>query len=1246
MRFLLLFFVIVFCVVFGIHHMHKIRSKTEGFEVVPFDQVMEDLYCDSNSCPDGNVQNVEYDPLTGKVTNISCPSETCHVLEPVANGTAGWEYVTQDVPTTRDEEGNCSTNHEQLSEYSTPMMCDGSSAPVCGLLKNQDTCEDVDYFKRFAQNGQCVWQKEVSSRGTSVLTNANTEYNDCLIRESTPPASVLAPALLACPSGTVLNSESDSCSPIRNCPDTVGGQKSCVHTHQGIHHIVNTTVQQTKAYENCVYRVTSPGTLSGATLSSCSASCPPGYVSNSDGTRCQYPTGEPSGALAPASVLATLTPAPAPLVCPSGTVLNSESDSCSPIRNCPDTVGGQKSCVHTHQGIHHIVNTTVQQTKAYENCVYRVTSPGTLSGATLSSCSASCPPGYVSNSDGTRCQYPTCNETVSYTVNGSTVDEDVWNNWESSYRSNDDYCGGEPVNKSIVMTSTPCTSSEGNVISQRSRSAQKSSALCPIPECAGVWSSPADLDQQCGTISYVSSFTQTPGTDVCTPSEDYANKTVTVTKTEACELCSADTVSYSHGLTEAEFDNVNENSPGCDKDLIKTTIRNPNAHCITSDGNIVNTSTEEREDKRVACYVPCYGTHDSTTACYDRDMEEVTCGSGYNTRIFNRSGGGEDDCDAPLQNNIPCERVSGCSPCERTVSFSTPDNMNLTTFTDEDYAIVDTNSEYCNVRIIRSSTANSPCKNEGGSLIHAGDRDSEEKLGPPCLPNIETTVSDYFIEIKYIKDRFDYELEVSVYKTTDDESVLLQNDLSYIEDVSEYRLYRYVPSSIAEHIINIKWKRSVHDAWETQIVTKTVSDEMLLQKLRSVECARRASYSYDPEGAVPQSISNTEWDSLDTAIVADDPNKCGKMVYRKNYVIAPFPCMISDTGNMSFESQTINIETKNARACRQNCVTSNVEVVPCRDACGLSTRTIKKTLVTQPSVDGTPCPSDTGSNIEESCISYANCSACGEYEFELILPNGSNVNVRDYPQLTDVNWVTQDATRGDHMSQSQDLKNEKDLCGKTVDLKEFRTTHCYQSGVVQPPYSKTRSNQELSECHPECTYAAPTYTYSDGKIVPKDISNIEWDSLESSEHPYVCDKTILRTKQPEVTPCYDSTLQTHITPASDLVSSKTGGPCSSTSICEPDIYSIKYYIPAKTEFAPANIESLLKKTILKKTDKNTIYSYMGGGNRIYYDVMNRFITNPCIPDTSRAVCADDRPSYIEGLDGYIDCDTPRDSKKY
>jgi hypothetical protein len=533
-------------------------------------------------------------------------------------------------------------------------------------------------------------------------------------------------------------------------------------------------------------------------------------------------------------------------------------------------------------------------------------------------------------------------------------------------------------------------------------------------------------------------------------------------------------------------------------------------------------------------------------------------------------------------------------------------------------------------------------------LINAGYiTEWDEKIGPPCLPKIETEVTNHFIEIKYVKENgFNYETEVSVYKNTESDSVLLQENLSYITDVSEYRLYRYAPTSAIEHIFNVKWKRNIDDQWETQIVQKTISMEMLLAKLRSVECNQNASYSYDPEGAVPQSISDTEWDSLDTAIVADDPNKCGKLVYRKNYVTAPFPCMISDTGTMSFKSQTINIETKNARECRQNCVTSNVEVTSCRDACGSSTQTLKKTLVTQASVDGIQCPSDTGSNIEVPCTSYVNCSACGEFEFELILPNGSNVNVRDYPQLEDVNWTTWDTTRDDHMSRSQDLKNERDLCGKTVDMRQSQTTYCYQNGVIQNPYSITRSNQALSECHPECTYAAPTYTYSDGNIVPKDISNLEWDTLESSEHPYVCEKTIFRTNQPEVSPCYDSTLQTHITPASDLVSSKTGGPCSSTSICEPDVYSTKYYIPAKTEFAPANIESLLKKRKLKKREERTILDYMGGGKEIHYDVTNPFITNPCTPDTNRAVCADGRPSYIEGLDGYIDCETPQNSKKY
>jgi hypothetical protein len=72
----------------------------------------------------------------------------------------------------------------------------------------------------------------------------------------------------------------------------------------------------------------------------------------------------------------------------------------------------------------------------------------------------------------------------------------------------------------------------------------------------------------------------------------------------------------------------------------------------------------------------------------------------------------------------------------------------------------------------------------------------------------------------------------------------------------------------------------------------------------------------------------------------------------------------------------------------------------------------------------------------------------------------------------------------------------------------------------------------------------------------------------------------------------------------------------------------------------------LKKRKLKKREERTILDYMGGGKEIHYDVTNPFITNPCTPDTNRAVCADGRPSYIEGLDGYIDCETPQNSKKY
>jgi hypothetical protein len=830
------------------------------------------------------------------------------------------------------------------------------------------------------------------------------------------------------------------------------------------------------------------------------------------------------------------------------------------------------------------------------------------------------------------------------------VDEDVWNNWESSYRSNDDYCEGEPINKSIVMTSTPCTSSEGDVISQKSRSSQKSSAFCPIPECSGEWSAPADIEELvCGTTTYVSSFTQTPGTGPCAPLEDYTNKPVTVTKTEGCEVCSADNVTYSHGLTAAEFENVNENSSGCGKDLIKTTTKNPNAPCITSEGTLINASTQEQEVKKVPCYVPCYGTHSSTPTYRNSDMEEVTCGLAYETKMFNRSGGGEDDCASPWQQNALQEITSGCSSCEGTFSFSTPDNIDLSDFTDYDYDTVDTNDQYCNIRIIRSETATSPCKNQQDSLIETGRTiDSDQKMGPPCVPTIETEVKTYFIEIKYIKETgFNYQLNVSVYKSTEDDSVLLQDDLSVISDVPEYRLYRYAPSSVDDHIINIKWKRFVDDEWETSTLTKTVSNEMLIAKLRSDECNQSTSYSFDPDGETLQDITDTEWDSLDTAVVSDDPNMCGKMVYRKNYVTAPYPCIISSTGNMSFEGQTINVETKHARECRQNCVTSNVEVVPCRDACGSSTRTLQKVVVTEPSVDGIQCPADTGSNIEEACVSHVNCSACGEYEFELILPNGSNVNVLDYPQLTDVNWITRDTTNSNHISQSQDLKNERDLCGKTVHLKEFRSAHCYRNGTLHNPYTIINSNQELSECHPECTYAAPTYTYSDGKIVPKDISNIEWDTLESSIHPYVCEKTIVRTNGPVVTPCYDSTSQTHITPSSSpLVSSKTGAPCSSSSICEPDIYSTKYYIPAKNELAPANIENLLNRSSLNGRSKDAIFDYMGGGRTIFYDEVNPFITNPCTPDRNRPICSDGRSSYIEGVDGYIDCNTPRNSKNY
>ena len=113
---------------------------------------MEDLYCDRTSCSG----DVEYDFGSGTVRNVSCPTESCAALKPVNGERDGWSYASQNVQMTRNELGNCVTNHGQLSDYDTAMICDNSPTPTCGYTDNYTTCDDVEYIKRFNQMGSCV----------------------------------------------------------------------------------------------------------------------------------------------------------------------------------------------------------------------------------------------------------------------------------------------------------------------------------------------------------------------------------------------------------------------------------------------------------------------------------------------------------------------------------------------------------------------------------------------------------------------------------------------------------------------------------------------------------------------------------------------------------------------------------------------------------------------------------------------------------------------------------------------------------------------------------------------------------------------------------------------------------------------------------------------------------------------------------------------------------------------------------
>ena len=929
-------------------------------------------------------------------------------------------------------------------------------------------------------------------------------------------------------------------------------------------------------------------------------------------------------------------------ICPQGMAYDVENSRCSPLIDCPEE---ERRCVYSTNGTHYLLDTDVVQDEPYRNCGYNVKASQPYAGTLLTSCPSSCPTGMIPEEG--QCKYPKCQENVRYLVGDVSVDSSVWENW-NNVKGDAPYCGKNIKHYLHIDGSVPCRGKDGQMHNSSNSVSIKASMNCPIPPCSGEWSQPSNLDlARCGVINYTSTFSQTPGTAPCTPVEEYIPKSIRHVNSN-CDTC-MDEIVYSHGLSENEYNSLDEYSAQCGKPVSKTHKRNANAPCLSSDGDVVELSSSSYETKNVPCYKPCTGTHHLETSCRDGDMSEVTCGRGYKTNMFTRTQGDQSNCPAPIQfSQIACENTSGCASCsEGRIDYSSPYNIdyNMEDFTEEEFQNLETDPYFCNARIQKTVRAEAPCVKSSNDLILAGQiLSTEEKEGPPCEPNFQYSIKNEYIEIRYVKigENENYVTKLNVYEGSEPNQ-LVQENISVTSNSPTERIYRFYPNKLADYMFEVHWKRYPTNEWSDRpimIYVSAIDIETALRK-NSALCRVTQVYSLDntfEDETQNLSMTSIQWDSLDQPSTADDNALCGKVVHRKAFVNPPYPCITETTKMVALQNEEVGAESKLARTCRTNCITSNIELSACASACGNSTRVIRKIVTQEPSVDGKQCPDDANTNITESCDDYSDCDMCIN-TYSIITPGGSNLKVEELSNVNDVNWSYTNQLSPKHFSNSQDLKAVRELCGQTVTVHVSNPNHCIRDGLIFQPVNVHRSNQQIPTCHPNCVYSSE-YVYQDGTTVPN-MTDEKWENLENDlGDESLCERTILRRKIAQALPCYDTNLQNHID-GNPLAERKHGGQCPTGNPCVVDTSRTEYHLVGKTGFVPNDLKDIVRKFYNSDLNPNQIKAILMHHNyrtqRVH--AMHPFVNDSCQPD-QRICSIDGRDAYIKGVDGYVKCEVP------
>ena len=1228
----------------------------EGYSPISFDTVLKKYYCDNYECKEGKYK---YDDKTGHMIYIPCDGETCKILKPKDDTDKGWYYIEETRTKQYGSDDICMTNHGQKDdEYDTTMICDGSPIDSCDY--SEEVCDGITYIKTFDKNGNCGWYTRIADNAT--LTPATERYESCKNRVdvalrssdgnglSTAPSGVTNNGSqiiststpgnngpIACPEGSEFDTNTKAC----NYPTPEGKENEQYNPARMEWERKALSCSKGERYDSQSYR--------------CVSACQKYEEYDEQKDECVYVA--PECGEDQRFDLAAEQCEPKPLTCPIGESYDVQTDSCvsicsqdmaydieysscSPFIDCPEE---ERQCVYSRDGTHHVLQTDVVQDEPNRNCRYKVKASQPYENTLLTSCPSSCPTGMFP--EGGLCKYPECEEDVQYLVGEVSVDSSVWENWDT-VKADAEHCG-KIIKRSVhIDGSLPCRGKDDQIHNSSDSVSMKASTNCPIPPCSGEWSQPSNLElPRCGVINYTSTFSQTPGTAACTPVEEYIPKMVRHVNSD-CEICK-DEIHYSHGISESEYNTLHEYSTHCGKNLSKRHEKNANAPCVSSDGAFVELSSSTYETKNVPCHEPCRGKHESDT-CRDRDMNIVSCGTGYKTNMFTRTAGAESNCPTPIQSSVICENSSGCAPCsEGIIDYSSPYSVdyNMRDFTEEEFQNLEDDPYFCNARILKTVSAKAPCVKSSNNLILAGEiLSTEEKEGPPCEPTVKYSIKNEYIEIHYVKQpRNNYSTRVNVYEASEPNRLVRKN-ISVSSNSQTERIYRFYPNKLADYLFEVHWKRYPTDAWSDRPITLRVSALEIEERLRenSPLCTLTHVYSLDntfEDETRSLSMTSIQWDNLDKPSTADDKALCGKVVHRKAFVNPPYPCITETAdGPIALQNEEVRAESKLARACRTNCITSNIEVSACAPACGNSTRVIRKIVAQEPSLDGDKCPEDVNTDLTENCNDYSDCDIC-ETSYTIITPDGSNLNVEELSDVNDVNWSYTNQLNPKHFSNSQDLKALRELCGQTVTVHVSNSNYCTRGGYIFQPVNVFRSNQEFPTCHPNCLYSSE-YVYQDGTTVPN-MTDEKWEDLENIGDDALCERTILRRNIAQELPCYATHLQKHIE-GNPPAESKKGGPCPTGNPCVADTSRTEYHLLGKTGFVPNNLKPIVQKFYrsgLNNKQKSAILNYHSPRRQTVY-AMHPFFNDSCEPDPP-SPCADGRNTYINGVDGYVNCKTSK-----